>query len=315
MIKEVRSAIMDDVPNIMSILTSVDKLCMSNRPNLYPRPIYNENQIRDFIENPEDGIYILVSTSSSNELTGILFYWFNEEKDHKYFTDHKEIFLVFVCVAEEYRKKGYGKMLFEHAKRLAKENGCDHIRSTVWAFDKNTYDFLSYQGAKVSSFGMEYLLTETQNNTVTNVRAAVMNDLTEIMPILAVSDKLHRDNLPHVFKAPVHTEDDVRCLIDANDTTVFVSTSPLNEITGVLIYKVEYDVKDTKEFWIEDIAVSEFHQRKGYGKTLFEYAKQYAHENGFDRMGVCVWEFNKAAKLFYKHLGMNEEYTSMRYIL
>ena len=156
--KEVRRAVMSDVAKIMPLLSSVAQMHGDNRNDIFRNPTlhYTEDEIKKFIENCE--INIFVSTSETNEITGVLLCRLESNKNHSVLLDSKQLWIEDTCVDETYRGKGYGKMLVDYAKKFAKDNGCSRVELNVWHFNKNAHDFWVSQGMKEMRYVMEFIL-------------------------------------------------------------------------------------------------------------------------------------------------------------
>ena len=58
-----------------------------------------------------------------------------------------------------------------------------------------------------------------------------------------------------------------------------------------------------KAFEVERIYLLSKYARKGYGRKAFENIFQIGKKKGYEKIWLGVWEFNKNAIEFYKHLG------------
>jgi len=156
--KEVRRAVINDVPKIMPLLSSVAQLHGDNRKDIFRNPTlhYSESEIKNFIETGE--LNIFVSTGETNEITGVLLCKIRAQHNHNVLLDSKILWIEDTCVGESYRNKGYGKMLIEYAKGFAKDNGCSRMELNVWSFNKNAHDFYESQGLKEQRNIMEYII-------------------------------------------------------------------------------------------------------------------------------------------------------------
>ena len=63
-------------------------------------------------------------------------------------------------------------------------------------------------------------------------------------------------------------------------------------------------VLDGTAFEIERIYLLKAHQRKGFGKELFQLAVGLGKEKNYSKLWLGVWEHNYPARLFYKKLGL-----------
>ena len=313
--KQVRRAVLADVPSIMSLLAVLDKLNAENRPDVYHgHQQKSENEIKCIIKNGEE--QVLVSTNEVNEITGMMIcrIWGNRNP--------KEIYIRSFCVATPYRKKGYGKMLFEYIKQYAKENGCSTVTLNVDYFNQNAYDFYKHLGMKEYMCDMEYIVEDEKHNIAGNVRQAVAADIPGIMSVLASTDELDEDTLSDAFYRPHYCYVSViRAVIEGDDERkIFVSTNESNDIVGFLIfneeeYKNDKLYADAKLLGVIYICVPKPYRGKGYSKMLLDYAKQYAKENDCSRIEVDVRVTKKDVYDFCKCQGMKEKAFRMEYIL
>ena len=58
-----------------------------------------------------------------------------------------------------------------------------------------------------------------------------------------------------------------------------------------------------KAFEVERIYLLSKYARKGYGRKAFEKIFQIGRKKGYEKVWLGVWEYNKNAIEFYKHMG------------
>lgn len=59
-----------------------------------------------------------------------------------------------------------------------------------------------------------------------------------------------------------------------------------------------------KIMYIEDFCIDQQHQSRGLGTLFFRGIEEQAREDGYTSIELDVWEFNQAAQMFYKKMGM-----------
>ena len=80
-----------------------------------------------------------------------------------------------------------------------------------------------------------------------------------------------------------------------------------NKIIGYT--KLNFESAQTEKFFIgnafevERIYLLSKHARKGYGRKAFENIFQIGKKKGYEKVWLGVWEYNKNAIEFYKHMG------------
>lgn len=62
-----------------------------------------------------------------------------------------------------------------------------------------------------------------------------------------------------------------------------------------------------------EFGVDEHHRRQGIGRALFETIKRRAHDKGFGRIELDMWEFNERALRFYEAIGFRTYRRYMEY--
>ena len=132
---------------------------------------------------------------------------------------------------------------------------------------------------------------------------------------------MHSKNRPDIFRvgSKKYTPELLNEILGDKKRPIFVDESD-GKIIGY-IFCVEEEILgdqslcDMKSLYIDDLCVDERLRRTGTGKRLYEYAKNYAKEQGFYRITLNVWDFNLSAKAFYEKLGLKPLKTVMEDIL
>ena len=157
----VRFAVAEDAARIAEILAHVGELHAKGRPDIFHgKMLYDpERKIRNHIEDEDDGVCFIVSTNEQDEITGALMCYFDEvPSDDELYVSSKVLWIESNGVDEQYRGKGYGKMLLDYVKAFAKEQECYRIKLSVWSFNEHAFEFYKSQGMEISSYSMEYKL-------------------------------------------------------------------------------------------------------------------------------------------------------------
>ena len=68
---------------------------------------------------------------------------------------------------------------------------------------------------------------------------------------------------------------------------------------------------ERNELDIDELCVDQANRRSGVGTELFSSIRSYAQENGFSRIELNMWEFNRDALEFYESIGFK---TYRRYL-
>ncbi len=137
---------------------------------------------------------------------------------------------------------------------------------------------------------------------------AVLDDYPLLKEIRYSTHKMHYENEPKYFKE----EDNfftINYYKDKLDKNQIYKLEVENEIIGyVMIKDIEYKndamIRDQRILMIEEIAIVNKYQNKGFGKEAMKKIEVYAQKNGYTSIELNVWGFNKIAMDFYQRLGM-----------
>lgn len=152
------------------------------------------------------------------------------------------------------------------------------------------------------------------------IRRADKNDIVGLIELLHQVDMVHHQIRPDLFKpyTTKYNEQELEALLSDDSKPVFVYDD--GEVLGhafCLITEVKDDklLQDVKTMYIDDICVHEKARGRHIGKSLYEYARDYARSIGCYNITLNVWEGNSPALSFYREMGMEVQKTTMEIIL
>lgn len=154
-----------------------------------------------------------------------------------------------------------------------------------------------------------------------HVRKAEKNDLKYIGDLLYQVNKVHSDARPDIFKsgARKYKDEEILAIISNASTPVFVATDEDKVVGYVFCISKQFvndnNMTDIKTLYIDDICVDENYRKRGIGRTLVEYAFEYAKSSGYYNVTLNVWADNKNAVEFYKNLGLSVQKTVLEKII
>ena len=154
------------------------------------------------------------------------------------------------------------------------------------------------------------------------VRKAENRDIPNILRLLVQVDMVHHNGRPDLFKGPAvkYTEEQLRMILTDPDTPVFVCTDEADRVLGYVFgifkqYKNDNILTDIRTLYIDDLCVDEAARGQGVGKTLYEFAVQFARETGCYNLTLNVWALNEGARRFYEKCGLVPQKYGMETIL
>ena len=150
------------------------------------------------------------------------------------------------------------------------------------------------------------------------VRIAEIKDIPRLEEILYQVHDVHASVRPDLFikGKKKYTAEELEALIGSDDTIIFVCTDDEGLIMGYVFcmdktYAGNHSTNPDKMLYIDDLCVDEKFRGHSVGRILCEYVKQYASDEGYQRITLNVWEFNKSARAFYDALGFEPLKTVM----
>lgn len=142
------------------------------------------------------------------------------------------------------------------------------------------------------------------------IRAAEEKDIPAVLRLLEQVAAVHHDIRPDLFRkgATKYTHEELEKIFTDPDTPVFVCEEA-GKVLGYCFCVIRRHVNEGAlnkytELYIDDLCVDEACRGQGTGTQLYAYAVSFARESGFGYITLNVWEGNKTALEFYKHMGL-----------
>ena len=142
------------------------------------------------------------------------------------------------------------------------------------------------------------------------VRRAGEKDIPAVMELLKQVNRVHYDGRPDLFKlATKYTEDELRAIMDNDQTPVFVCTDSDGRILGHGFCVLQRPsntrlLNDILTLYIDDICVDETARGRHVGRMIYEQIVAYARQCGCYNVTLNVWSCNPGAIKFYENLGL-----------
>jgi len=142
------------------------------------------------------------------------------------------------------------------------------------------------------------------------IRHATVDDYESICDLLNEIDKLHRDNLPNIFKkptGPVRERDYFLELISDENVGLYIA-----ELAGEMVGFVHAIVKDASDIpvfvqrrfaTVDSLVEKKGFQNHGIGRLLMNKMQEWSIAKEATSIELNVYEFNKIAISFYEKNG------------
>lgn len=162
-----------------------------------------------------------------------------------------------------------------------------------------------------------------ENNMSKNViRRAEEKDIGRVHELLIQVDMVHHNARPDLFKSysVKYTDDELKEIFKNDSTPVFVYADDEDKVVGYAFcifkqYTNDNILTDIKTLYIDDLCVDEAARGQGIGKALYDYAVEYAKEQGCYNLTLNVWASNAGALRFYEKCGLKPQKICMETFL
>ena len=157
---EIRFATPVDVPGILELLRQVGQVHHEGRPDIFRAGAqkYGPSQVLAMLDKSETPIFVAVE---ENKVLGYCFCQMKTYYRDSVIADHTTCYIDDLCVDENCRGKGVGKVLYEAVCRYAKQRKCYSITLNVWSCNPGAMKFYEKLGLKPQKVGMEALLEDS----------------------------------------------------------------------------------------------------------------------------------------------------------
>lgn len=140
---KIREANINDIENgLLEVFIDGYRYHQNGRPDVFEN-LSDEELKQDLIKNFESLTTIVLT--ENNEIVGYLAYRIKERHVKKLDVDQ-------LVISKNSRNKGYGKMLMNEVKNIAKKLGCARIELNCWLFNENAlamYEHIGFERQRI----------------------------------------------------------------------------------------------------------------------------------------------------------------------
>ncbi|MBQ8955001.1 MAG: GNAT family N-acetyltransferase [Clostridia bacterium] len=154
------------------------------------------------------------------------------------------------------------------------------------------------------------------------IRRAKETDIPDILRLLVQVNMVHHNGRPDLFKGPAtkYNENQLRGILADDRTPVFACVDEKDALLGYafcIVKETSGDniLTDIKTLYIDDLCVDEAVRGRHVGRSLYDYAVDYARHIGCYNLTLNVWSCNPAAMRFYEKCGLVPQKIGMEKIL
>ena len=157
----VRRAEERDIPALLNLLVQVDMVYHNGRPDLFNGPAtkYTADELKKILANGETPVF--VCTDEKDRVLGHGFCML-QHSGGELMVEHTTLYIDDICVDENARGQGVGRLLFERIREYAREIGAYNVTLNVWSCNPGARAFYEKLGFAPYKTGMEMILDDRQ---------------------------------------------------------------------------------------------------------------------------------------------------------
>ena len=154
---EIRFAVSEDIPGILSLLQQVGQVHHLGRPDIFRAGAqkYDAPAVQALLDKPESPILV---AAENGAVLGYCFCFVKQYQGDPVIADHKELYIDDLCIDENCRGQGVGKALYLAACDHARSIGCYNVTLNVWDCNPGAMAFYKAMGMQPQKTGMETVL-------------------------------------------------------------------------------------------------------------------------------------------------------------
>ncbi|MCL2060332.1 MAG: GNAT family N-acetyltransferase [Oscillospiraceae bacterium] len=220
-----------------------------------------------------------------------------DHEGHKGFIKPEYGYIMEFYVRPEYRRKGYGKVMFRRLEHHFYAHGIKRMYLTTGTSGESFWRSLGFVPTGEVSPENKMQIYE-KDVSLLNVKPMQSEHIDFVISVLT-SEKnkaaLHPDNKSISEWREVFTKN----LADSDEANFIIDDG----ITSVAWLKLNGLQSKTSMAWVSMLAVDEKYQRQGIGSFAVRFAEDFVRSKGFNMLGIHTTVDNITAQNCYKKLG------------
>ena len=153
----VRTATVNDIPQILKLLSQVLEVHAAIRPDLFVSGTvkYSAPELEKIRNDKMTPVFV---AENEGKVIGHAFVQLTVNSSQNMPIGMKSLYIDDICVDENARRMHAGKALYERCIEYAKEQGCHDVSLNVWRGNDAAESFYRSQGMKVRKTTLETIL-------------------------------------------------------------------------------------------------------------------------------------------------------------
>ena len=147
-----------DNPRVMELLTEVNMVHHTGRPDLFKGPTtkYSAEELEALFADDQRPVFVF--RDAGGTVLGYAFCVISEIRNNRLLQDIKTRYIDDLCVDENARGQGVGSALYQYVVNYARRKGCYNVTLNVWCLNAPAMKFYEKCGLKPQKVGMETIL-------------------------------------------------------------------------------------------------------------------------------------------------------------
>lgn len=144
----------EDFDGVHKLVEQVHLMHLNKRKDIYTNnnPLKYEQYIQ-ILNSPN---YFSFVAELENKIIGEVIATIKEVKKESIFKQRLILFIEDICIDENNKRKGVGRLLYNKMIQVAKENNMDSIELNVWSFNVDAIKFYEKMGMTQKNIKYEY---------------------------------------------------------------------------------------------------------------------------------------------------------------
>ncbi len=154
----IRRAEMKDIDDMLRLLTEVNMVHHTIRPDLFKGPAtkYSREELAEKLKAEEDPIFVF--TDEEDKMLGYIFCEAQEVKESPLRTGIRTLYIDDLCVDEVSRGQHVGRRLYEYVLDYARSKGYYNVTLHVWGGNDSALKFYKKMGMQDQYLCLEQIL-------------------------------------------------------------------------------------------------------------------------------------------------------------
>lgn len=155
----IRDGNKDDFQAISNLIMEVHNLHQENRPDVYNKvdTVLEPEEFQEFLDSDDYKMFVVEDTDNK-ELAAYCGIKFTTTPNMSILVKRKIAYIDDLTINAAYKRKGLGKMLFNHSVEYAKSQGAHAVELMLWEFNQDASAFYEKMGMKTKNKKMELIL-------------------------------------------------------------------------------------------------------------------------------------------------------------